>query len=221
MTMPTDFHPDDERLAAYAGADRDAVSDRALVEHLAACDRCRPIVDELTSLTGALAALPDLVPSRPLRLIPPVPAAPRQPAPLPWLRRLLAPAMFGGAALVLVGAVGMSGVGARVYDASSVRTSMGAATASDQELAPGAGAVESVRLSPLTNPEITGRSNSPSPAEDNAFGSEPSSSPGDDAELLSFGDRDGEQPWLTLLIAGAAIFTVSTVLRFTVVPRAG
>ena len=77
MTMHDAPHPADERLAAYAAGDADAVADRALSEHLTACERCRPIVDELTLLRGALAALPDVAPSRPLRLIPPV-AAPAQ-----------------------------------------------------------------------------------------------------------------------------------------------
>jgi hypothetical protein len=30
-----------------------------------------------------------------------------------------------------------------------------------------------------------------------------------------------EQPWLTLLIAGVALFVTSAVLRFTIAPRAG
>jgi anti-sigma factor ChrR (cupin superfamily) len=74
MTMQNLPHPDDERLAAYAGGDSDAVADRALAAHLTACDRCRPLVDELSLLRDALSVLPDLVPSRPLRLIPPAPA---------------------------------------------------------------------------------------------------------------------------------------------------
>jgi hypothetical protein len=31
----------------------------------------------------------------------------------------------------------------------------------------------------------------------------------------------GEQPWLTLLIAGVALFATSAVLRFSIAPRAG
>ncbi len=79
MTMQHSTHPDDERLAAYASADREAVSDRELAAHISSCERCRPIVDELAILRDALAQLPDIAPSRPLRLIPPVaePAARR------------------------------------------------------------------------------------------------------------------------------------------------
>ena len=103
-------HPDDERLAAYASADRDAVSDRELAGHIESCDRCRPIVNELTVLREALADLPDIAPSRPLRLIPPAAdAAPRPGGVVEWLRRLAAPAMVAGVGLVLVGAVGVSG----------------------------------------------------------------------------------------------------------------
>ena len=111
MTMHDALHPDDERLAAYANADGEAVSDRELVAHLSRCERCRPIIDDLTLLRDALALLPDLAPSRPLRLIPPAPelAAPRSGA-LEWLRRLAAPAMAAGAGMVLVGAVGASGL---------------------------------------------------------------------------------------------------------------
>lgn len=109
MTMQQSTHPDDERLAALAGGDRDAASDRALTAHVAGCDRCRPIVDELAALRSSLALLPDIAPARPLRLIPPVPA-PARPGALEWLRRLAAPAMAGGAALILVGAVGVSGI---------------------------------------------------------------------------------------------------------------
>lgn len=221
MTMPNHSHPADERLAAYAGGDRDAVADRALAEHLAACDRCRPIVDELTSLTGALAALPDLVPSRPLRLIPPVPAAPRQPAPLPWLRRLLAPAMFGGATLVLVGAVGMSGVTDSLKNTSGSGASVDTERASDDLGAPAEGAVESARVSAHDPSAYAGGSGTPRPGSDSGAASQAPSSPPVSQEITSVRDRAGEDPWLTLLIAGAAIFTVATFLRFAVVPRAG
>ena len=86
MTMPSTPHPDDELLAAYAGGDADALADGSLVAHLATCDRCGPLVDELSMLRGALAELPDLAPSRPLRLIPPV-AEPAARARGSWLRR--------------------------------------------------------------------------------------------------------------------------------------
>ena len=142
MTMQNTPHPDDERLAAYAGGDSDALADSSLVAHLSACDRCRPIVDELSLLRGALAELPDVAPSRPLRLIPPVPEpATRAAGPRVWLRRLTAPAMAAGAGLVLIGAVGF-GASAAV-DLLPKAASGGAAAeaaASDRDVAPVPGA---------------------------------------------------------------------------------
>jgi hypothetical protein len=107
--MPHSNHPDDVRLATFAGADPEALSDRELATHIDSCERCRPIVDELRVLRSALAELPDLPPSRPLRFLPPV----EEPRPrLGWtdlVRRLTAPAMGLAVLLILVGAVGSAG----------------------------------------------------------------------------------------------------------------
>ncbi|MGZ8564139.1 MAG: anti-sigma factor family protein, partial [Candidatus Limnocylindria bacterium] len=136
MTMHHSTHPDDERLAAYASADREAVSDRELAAHVDSCDRCRPIVDELAILRDALALLPDIAPSRPLRLVPPVaePAGRRSGA-LGWVRRLAAPAMATGAGLVLVGAFGISGLAgglaSKAVDVSGQESSNGAGAPAD------------------------------------------------------------------------------------------
>ena len=108
MTMMNATHPDDERLAAFAAAERDAVDDRALREHLDSCARCSDLVLDLSSLRAALAELPDIAPSRPLRLLPPLPE-PASRDRLPWLRRLVAPTIVAGVGLVLVGAVGTAG----------------------------------------------------------------------------------------------------------------
>lgn len=239
MTMQNVSHPDDERLAAYAGGDADAVSDRALAEHLSTCDRCAPVVDELTLLRVALAGLPDLAPSRPLRLIPPVaPSAPQAAGPLGWLRRLAAPAMAAGAGLVLVGAVGMSGVVGSFSGAGADRLANLEASASDAEVAPGESlravpggqAPESPKLlSPTTSSDGSGRSQTPSEygypdsmsATASSRPSEPASSRGEDDDTAFNSNPTDEQPWLTLLIAGAAIFGVSTILRFSLAPQAG
>jgi len=242
MTMPNTSHPDDERLAAYAGGDADATSDRALVAHLSGCDRCAPIVDELALLRGALALLPDLAPSRPLRLIPPVPDATPQPAgPLAWLRRLAAPAMAAGAGLALVGAVGLSGaISGTLSDLSASggdRSAAEYALGSDNAAAPGLSA-ESTRPAPQSNPEV-GSVYSPRGQSDDASASEPPGSRGEDEKSASpaasgpaasreegatvgalRGSR-GEEPWLTILIAGTALFTIATLLRFSLTPRAG
>ncbi|HEX6655325.1 MAG TPA: hypothetical protein VF153_03845 [Candidatus Limnocylindria bacterium] len=107
MTMQQ-IHPDDERLAALAGGDPHVPADAGLRAHVSACDRCGPMVAELQQLRTALADLPDLVPSRPLQLIPPVPAAAER-ASGGWLRRLAAPMMAAGVLLVIVASVGGSG----------------------------------------------------------------------------------------------------------------
>jgi hypothetical protein len=111
MTMLHEPHPDDERIAAFADADPDALADDALATHAAACERCAAVVADLRSLRVALSGLPDLAPPRSLQLVPPV-AATRQPEPSGWaamLRRLTAPAMALAVVLILVGAVGSTG----------------------------------------------------------------------------------------------------------------
>jgi hypothetical protein len=234
MTMQNASHPDDERLAAYASGDRDAVADPSLVAHISGCDRCGPMVDELAGLHTALAELPDLAPSRPLRLIPPVPA-PAATSAGGWLRPLTAPAMALGAGLVLVGAVGVGATGAIGAFFGQAGSAMfqnvgdnlqagGAApeseaTPSDNSVVPGAygaspppsetkGITDSGRDS--EPPSTRTAQTSPTPAAGN---------PGPTEHLT--GGSSPEQPWLTLLIAGAGIFVISTALRFTIVPRAG
>ena len=222
-------HPDDERLAAYAGADRDALADTALVAHLTTCDRCRPLVDELSLLRGALAELPDLAPSRPLRLIPPVPAPSTTASRGSWLRRLTAPAMAAGAAMVLVGAVGVGATGAVGsffgQAASGIFANVGdnlsAAGQSQREVVPAAGE-DSPSLTPDDTHGSAGYERSTPPR---TFTASPGASP-------KAGSEDGrteglnaesspEQPWLTLLIAGSLVFVTATALRFSISPRAG
>jgi hypothetical protein len=231
MTMQNLPHPDDERLAAYAGGDVDAIADASLVMHLTACDRCRPLVNELSLLRGALAELPDVAPSRPLRLIPPVPAPAA--TSVGWLRRLTAPAMATGAALVLVGAIGIgatsgvaglfgqaaSGIFANVGDnLQGAGAPEGEATPSDNAYVPG------VKGSPApSSSETRGASvdsSSPSQPPTTRFSPEPAPGGSDPTEYANR-DSSDEQPWLTLLIAGAGIFVTATALRFTISPRAG
>lgn len=110
MTMPPPAHPDPELLAALAGEDADARADRALVEHVATCAACDRQVSEMAALRAALSQLPDLAPSRPLQLVPPVP----EPSPSrgwrPAIRRAFAPVAVAGLVLVLVGGIGATGV---------------------------------------------------------------------------------------------------------------
>jgi hypothetical protein len=232
MTMQNPSHPDDERLAAYAGGDRDAVADPSLSAHVGACDRCGPMVDELAGLRLALAELPDLAPSRPLRLIPPVPTAPGpRPTPLGWLRRLAGPAMAAGAGLVLIGAIGLgqSGAVTDLFGKAASGGSLQAAGASEREAAASAANLPGA-YSPgtpmATSNETRGTTDSAASAEppstEFSHGSSPapvSEGPGR-TEHLS-GGSSSAQPWLTLLIAGTAVFVLATVLRFSIAPRAG
>ncbi|MDP9468091.1 MAG: hypothetical protein M3P32_05045 [Chloroflexota bacterium] len=221
MTMHDTFHPDDDRLAAYSSADREAVDDRELAAHISGCERCRPFVEELTLLRDALALLPDLAPSRPLRLIPPAPepAAPR--GARGWLRRLAAPAMAAGAGLVLVGAVGTSGLLNQLGLDVGGRTSQ-EASASVKDLGPVAGAGDNSAL-PSRPTDSEGSFRSDEPRSQGQAGSEQSVAPaptGRDevAPLLTYST---EQPWLTLLIAGFGLLGISALLRFSLAPRAG
>lgn len=231
MTMQNLPHPDDERLAAHASGDPDVIGDATLVAHLTACDRCRPLVDDLSLLRDALAELPDVAPSRPLRLIPPVPSWDATPSRGSWVRRLTAPAMAAGAGLVLVGALGIGAPslgGLFGQAASGVFQNVG-------ENLQGAGAPES-EATPSDNAYGPGVKGSPAPSSggtrgstDSAGGSRPPSaqfspapSPAgtDGTDHVNRGSSN-EQPWLTLLIAGAGLFVIATALRFTVSPRAG
>lgn len=231
-------HPDDELLAAYAGGDSDALADASLVAHVTACDRCFPLVSELSLLRDALAELPDVAPSRPLRLIPPVPAPAAPAARGSWLRRLTAPAMAAGAALILVGAVGvgLSGpfVGFRGLAASAASYNEAAAT--DLGGVPVAGA-SSATLTPRTAEKTPafvpvpgdtkggGNDYQSTPQARPASSGEPRTPRPTGAEGGLTGDRGNrppsEQPWLTLLIAGAGLFGLSVFLRFSLSPRAG
>src|SRR4029077_1845925 len=107
MTMQQSSHPDDERLAALAGYEPDAVADSSLVIHVSGCARCAPMVEELRTLHSALAELPDVQPSRPLRFLPAVPepagSGSRWVGPL---RGLTGPAMAAAILLIVVGAFG-------------------------------------------------------------------------------------------------------------------
>ena len=106
MLIPN--HPDDERLSALASGDTDATADATLTAHVSSCDRCTELVTELGALRAALSDLPDLAPSRPLQLLPPVEPAPAGAADRlgGWARRFFAPVLASGAALALVGTIG-------------------------------------------------------------------------------------------------------------------
>jgi hypothetical protein len=105
--MPNHTHPDDELLSALASRDAEAADNVALTDHVTTCDRCATVVDDLRLLRTALTELPDLRPSRPLRLVPAVEAdATRDDRLAGWVRRIFGPVLAAGAAIAMVGLVG-------------------------------------------------------------------------------------------------------------------
>lgn len=222
MTMDHLQHPDDERLAAYAAGD----GHLDLAAHVAGCDRCAPLVADLRALRAALAALPDLAPSRPLRFIPPAAAQPATAGGgFPGLvRRLFAPAMVAGAALVLVGSVGMAAsplapASPELRGGMEQAPAMGGADAS-----PGgapAAAPSSAELS-----EALGAT--ASAATDRSMSDDGASAPGvattedadEPAEHVALGSQGDRAPWLGMTIGGGLLLIAALVLRWTVVPRA-
>jgi hypothetical protein len=242
MTMQHESRPHDERLAALAGADPEATDDRSLRDHVAGCARCQAVVDDLALLRSALAELPDLRPSRPLQLLPPV-AAPgaRRSGALGLLRRLSAPALAAGLVLILVGTVGSSGIlegfpgmgagAAPVFQ--NVGDDLGAEPEPETSSAQEGGAAAS---DSAVNPDLASPySASPSAIRGTALGASPtpkatpaSEEPtdeereGDVSSLQSASDPfDGRLPWVVTLGVGMVLAAGSLLLRFTVQPRAG
>ncbi len=212
MTMDPQ-HPLDELLAAYADGDADVLTDATLRAHVTSCERCALVVRDLGALRTALADLPDLVPIRPLRFLPPVEAPASASGGFPSLvRRFFAPALVAGAALVLVGSVGMA-----APTATALLAGKGGAAPATDAVANDSSAegVTDAQGSPVTayRPGETSRA---------AF---ETSAPAPQAGGPEFVD-DGStpiapMPWLALTIIGAAIVIASLVLRWTVLPAAG
>jgi hypothetical protein len=232
MTMQHEIHPDDERLAALAGGDAETESDADLRAHLSSCDSCRATVDELSMLRSALSQLPDLVPSRRLQLLPPV-TAPRVASRAGWLRRLSAPIMAAGLGLLLVGAVGTSGI--LSSNATSGEAAFAGAQRSGgqdaQERAGGAPPSPSPRLpapgyglGSIPQPSATVRDNgaprtvaSPTAGDSS---SKASATPGDSsvAPQASVATQS-TAPWLALILAGVALVVSGGALRFAIPQR--
>jgi hypothetical protein len=234
MSMTTPAHPDPERLAALAGADPDALADTELGAHVAACESCGPQVRDLTALRAALAELPDLAPSRPLLLVPPVaePAAASG-----WhtaFRRAFAPVAVAGMVLLLVGSVGITGV-LGPADAQELlgRFSLGAAApepaaapetyatdsagnegAAPETAAPGAadsqaGSPEGTRslVGPASPSPIVDEQSAPTESTAQGLGETES---GRDGELAVVEDRAG---WIAATLLGIGLLGLAFVLR--------
>jgi hypothetical protein len=231
MTMNHDVHPHDERLAALASDDPEVAGDTALRAHVSACDRCGLMLAEMSALRTALAELPDLVPSRPLQLLPPTPEPAASGAGSGLLRRLWGPFMVAGAGLVLVGAIGLSGgteslmQGMSAEDAGApgdfetMSSDPRMERATDAPAAP-SGAVQfgpDAVASPAAE-EATGNDEGEVTGDNEAGGGEPGDGDGQ-ADLLA--TDPGEVAWWAVVFAGIVLILVALTLRFRVQPRAG
>ena len=230
MSMTTRAHPDPERLAALAGADPDALSDRELIDHLADCADCDGQVRDLRVLRTALAELPDLVPSRPLRLLPPVP---EPQAAAGWriaFRRAFAPLAVAGMVLLLVGSVGATGAlgpadaGAFLQrlqfaaPAAPAAPAMEAATGQPEETAADAGMAPEELASPEGSRGQTGAMATDTPRAADATAAPAESVPevtgesdtSRDGGLAMVEDRAG---WILAAVAGIGLLALALVLR--------
>lgn len=230
MSMTTRAHPDPERLAALAGADPDALSDRELSAHVAECAVCGGQVRDLKVLRAALAELPDLVPSRPLRLLPPVPESTQSAGWRIGLRRAFAPLAVAGMVLLLVGGVGATGVlgpadaGALLQRLQfSAPAAMQAATAQPQETAAEVGTAPDEVASPEGSRGQTGAI-----ATDVPRAADATAAPAESLAEVTAGQdtsRDGDLAmvedrlgWILAALAGVGLLAVALVLRRSAVP---
>ena len=219
--MLNSTHPDDERLSALASRDDDAVADAGLAAHVEACDRCADVVGELGALRASLAELPDLAPTRPLRLLPPA----EEPRPATadrlgsWARRLFAPALTAGAALAMVGLVGTA---APALD--------GMASGGADQALPEVGAelrADSPQSAPTDGARILVGSDAPAAAgeggvaEDLATDEDAMGEDGSEAAGQARGLPAERSPWPMVLFTGLALVIGALLLRWILVPRAG
>ena len=226
MLIPN--HPDDERLSALASRDDDATADAALTSHVSTCVRCTETLTELGALRASLAELPDLVPSRPLRLLPPVADAPAAGSQRGWIRRLFAPAMTAGAALAMVGVIGTASPAFQGMASSGGDSALEAAGGEE----PASSFAQVMRSSdayqqPGQGGEPAGAEESPEDASVDS-GGRPLARESSDQFAVGEGDDDGRttlpaerSPWPMVLFTGVALMVGAALLRWILVPRAG
>jgi hypothetical protein len=232
--MLNQHHPDDERLSALASHDDDAIADVALTSHVHTCARCAETVAELGVLRVSLADLPDLRPSRPLQLLPPVaddPAAARAGG---WVRRLFAPALTAGAAIAMVGLIGTAtpALDGMASSAGSVFENVGDELSGGDSAVEEVGgqAAESMRVAAPAGEYDSGDGDAeaaPSDATLGASGGEGRLNAEDPEDGVSRVDSDDDQlpaqrsPWPMVLFTGVALMVAAGLLRWILVPRAG
>jgi hypothetical protein len=229
MLIPN--HPDDERLSALASRDDDATTDAALTSHVSTCVRCTETVTELGALRASLAELPDLVPSRPLRLLPPVADAPAAGIQRGWIRRLFAPAMTAGAALAMVGVIGtaspaLQGMASSGQDSALEAAGGGEPASSFAQVLRSNGAEQE----PATDGGAPAYAEESPESRDGAGRPLLSGAPDASDQQAVFGEEDGGErtalpaersPWPMVLFTGVALMVGAALLRWILVPRAG
>ena len=223
-------HPDDERLSALASRDTDATADSSLIAHLSTCDRCTDLVNELGALRASLAEMPDLQPSRPLRLLPAADDAPAGGDRIGgWARRFFAPMLTAGAALAMVGLVGtaapaLDGMASGGGQAGAAPSTFEHEQAAPEAQASAASEDASERAAAAGEPDAV-------------LGASDSAAAGDGADretMSTFGAADEDEdrtastqlpaersPWPMLLFTGVALMAAAALLRWILVPRAG
>ena len=213
MTMPPS-HPSDELLAGYQDGELGGSAARMVGDHVASCQPCGILLDELAELRLLLAQLPDVPPSRPLVLIPPLPArvadGPRS-ASARLARMIFAPALSVGLLLSVIGGLGLTGAPSSAptsgaYAPAQDRGAANAALPSSQESAlsipvPGAG--------PGTDGTRALRGPEGSPGA--------SSAPGGPEPAPASRGPAGSGPWSVLLLLGLGVTGSAMALRF--IPR--
>jgi hypothetical protein len=214
MTMnPPEQHPKDERLAAFAGADQTVMTEAALRDHVEACPRCASTVSELRALRSVLGELPDLVPSRPLRLVPPVEARPASRAG-GWMRRLFAPTLLAGLALTVIGGVG------------SVAPLLPFGVSTALRAPEHFGAAGQPEPAAATAQPGAGGGAAAAPGASASSAEDTSSTPDRDATGQFFrgvGSEDAGRslmPWAALLGLGLLLIVGALLLRYVIQPRA-
>jgi hypothetical protein len=228
MLIPN--HPDDERLSALASRDDDATTDAALTSHVSTCVRCTETLTELGALRASLAELPDLAPSRPLRLLPPAAVAPAAGSQLGWIRRLFAPAMTAGAALAMVGVIGTAGPAFQQMASSGGGDSALEAAGGEEPASSLAQVMRSAdaEQGPSTDAGAPAAGESPEAAEGRPLVRASAGASIDEFAIGGEGDDAGRttlpaerSPWPMVLFTGVALMVGAALLRWILVPRAG
>lgn len=230
--MLTPNHPDDERLSALASGDTDATADVSLTGHVSSCIRCTDLVNELGALRASLAELPDVRPSRPLRLLPAVEGdASRIDRAGGWARRFFAPVLTAGAALALVGLVGTTTPafrGQEVFQDVGSELSAQASMAVEAPAAEGGGAgagAPAASTEEASDGEALSAGDASSPAASNVERalSAPGETGGDaDDGATALAPAPAERsPWPMVLFTGVALMVAAALLRWILAPRAG